>query len=103
MENERVVKSVRNETNRLANAEYANQMKTANAAFDQIYAMRRVVEKYGMDGLAPALQEIIRLRVMHPDATLKELGEKASPPLSKSAVYHRIRRIEQLAAGTGVQ
>jgi DNA-binding protein WhiA len=97
MENERVVKSVRNEVNRVTNAEVANQMKAANASVDQIYAMRTVLDKYGMDGIAPALQEIIRLRVAYPGATLKELGEKASPPLSKSAVYHRIRRIEQMA------
>ena len=49
------------------------------------------------DHLPPALQEFIRLRVTYPDATLKELGERATPPLSKSAVYHRVRRIEQMA------
>ena len=97
MEDARVVKSVRNDTNRLINAEVANQIKTANASFDQIYAMRIVLETYGLDNLPPALQEIIRLRAKHPDATLKELGEYASPPLSKSAVYHRVRRIEQMA------
>ena len=97
MEDARVVKSVRNDTNRLINAEVANQIKTANASFDQLYAMRIVLESYGLDNLPPALQEIIRLRVKHPDATLKELGEYANPPLSKSAVYHRVRRIEQMA------
>jgi len=59
--------------------------------------MRRVLEANGLDNLPPALQEIIRLRVAYPDATLAELGKRASPPLSKSAVYHRIRRIEQIA------
>ena len=97
MENERVVKSVRNDVNRMINAEMANQQKTVNASTDQQYAMKAVVDAYGMDGLPPALQEIIRLRAKHPAATLKELGEYASPPLSKSAVYHRVRRIEQMA------
>lgn len=97
MEDARVVKSVRNDTNRLINAEVANQIKTANASFDQIYAMRIVLEAYGADNLPPALREIIMLRAKHPDATLKELGEFANPPLSKSAVYHRVRRIEQMA------
>lgn len=97
MEDARVVKSVRNDTNRLINAEIANQIKTANASFDQIYAMRIVLETYGADNLPPALREIIMLRAKHPDATLKELGEFANPPLSKSAVYHRVRRIEQMA------
>ena len=97
MENARVVKSVRNDVNRQTNAEIANQVKAANASVDQIYAMRAVLETYGPEKLPPALREIIRLRVNYPDATLKELGERADPPLSKSAVYHRIRRIEQMA------
>ena len=98
MENERVVKSVRNDVNRAINAEVANQAKSANAAVDQLFAIREVLEAYGMENLPPALQDFIRLRVKNPDASLKELGMRANPPLSKSAVYHRVRRIEQLAA-----
>jgi DNA-binding protein WhiA len=97
MENERVIKSVRNDVNRITNAEIANQAKSANASVDQIFAIRTVLEAHGMENLPPALQEFIRLRVRYPSATLKELGEMASPPLSKSAVYHRVRRIEQMA------
>ena len=97
LENARVVKSVRNEVNRQTNAEMANQKKAVTASIDQIYAMRTVIETYGVEKLPPALQEIVRLRVAYPDATLKELGERADPPLSKSAVYHHIRRIEQMA------
>lgn len=97
MENERVVKSVRNDVNRRVNAELANQQKATKASIDQIMAIRTVIDRYGMDSMPPALQEYIRLRVAHPDATLKELGEYADPPLSKSAVYHRVRRIEQMA------
>ena len=97
MENARVVKSVRNDVNRQTNAEMANQKKAASASVDQLYAMRSVLEAYGPEKLPPALREVIRLRVAFPDATIKELGERANPPLSKSAVYHRIRRIEQMA------
>lgn len=97
MENARVIKSVRNDVNRQTNAEIANQAKAANASVDQLYAIRTVLETRGIDNLSPALQEFIRLRVAYPDATLKELGERAVPPLSKSAVYHRVRRIEQMA------
>lgn len=97
MENARVVKSLRNDVNRMTNAEVANQAKAANASVDQIYAIRMVLETYGMSNLPPALQEFVKLRVAYPDATLKELGERANPPLSKSAVYHRVRRIEQMA------
>lgn len=97
MENARVIKSVRNDVNRQTNAEIANQAKTSRASMDQLYAIRLVLEANGMENLPPALQDFIKLRVRNPDATLKELGELATPPLSKSAVYHRVRRIEQLA------
>ncbi|ANE22667.1 MAG: DNA-binding protein WhiA [Eggerthellaceae bacterium] len=98
MENVRVIKSVRNDVNRRVNAELANQQKATEASMEQIMAIHAVVDRYGLESLPPALQEFIKLRVSHPDATLKELGEYADPPLSKSAVYHRVRRIEQLAA-----
>ena len=97
LESERVLKSVRNEVNRIANAELANQKKAGSAAADQLHAMRVVIDRHGLDNLPPALKEIIKLRVAFPDATLAELGRYASPPLSKSAVYHRMRRIEQMA------
>lgn len=98
MENERVIKSVRNDVNRQVNAEVANQAKSAEASVDQIIAIQRVVDHYGMGNLPPALRDFIRLRMAFPDATLKELGQHADPPLSKSAVYHRVRRIEQMAS-----
>ena len=98
MENARVIKSVRNDVNRQTNAEIANQAKAASASVDKLFAIRTVLEAHGMGNLPPALQEFIKLRVAYPDATLKELGQRANPPLSKSAVYHRVRRIEQMAA-----
>jgi DNA-binding transcriptional regulator WhiA len=52
----------------------------------------------GLDRLPRALRELADLRLEHPEVSLRELGELADPPLSKSAVYHRIRRIEALAA-----
>jgi len=97
MEEERVVKSVRNDVNRLINAEVANQMKASNAAVDQIVTIRTVVERYGMVNIPPALQDFIRLRLQHPDASMKELGALCDPPLSKSAINHRVRRLEQMA------
>jgi len=46
-----------------------------------------------------SLQEVALLRLRHPDASIRELGELADPPLSKSAVAHRLRRINALAEG----
>lgn len=98
MENERVYKSMRNDVNRKTNAEVANQGKTVDSAVRQVFAIRKVVDAYGIENLPTALQQFIRLRVAHPEASLAELGEFANPPLSKSAIAHRVRRIEQMAA-----
>lgn len=97
LEEERVVKSVRNDVNRQINAELANQQKASKAAIRQLMDIKCVLEQYGMEALPPALQEFIKLRVRNPEATLKELGDMATPPLSKSAVNHRMRRIEAMA------
>lgn len=97
MENERVIKSVRNDVNRRVNAEMANQQKSTDASIDQIMHIRTILDHHDIATLPAGLQEFIRLRVSHPNATLKELGDLADPPLSKSAVYHRVRRIEQMA------
>lgn len=97
MEEQRVVKSLRNDVNRLINAEMANQQKTSKAAGAQIAVIREVLSAYGFEKLPPALQDFIRLRVQHPEASLKELGEMSDPPLSKSAINHRVRRLQQMA------
>jgi DNA-binding protein WhiA len=97
MESVRVTKSVRNDVNRRLNAEMANQAKSIDAALEQVRAIRLLVEGRGIESLPPALQELALLRLSHPDVSLRELGEIACPPLSKSAVYHRVRRIEAIA------
>lgn len=96
LEEVRVVKSVRNDVNRQINAEIANQHKATDAAVRQLFMIRDVLKIHEVSSLPPALQEFIRLRVAYPEASLKELGERHDPPLSKSAVNHRLRRLEQL-------
>lgn len=98
-EDVRVIKGVRNDVNRLVNAETANLQKSAEAAMSQIAAIQHLAETRGLEALPPALRELAALRLENQDASLRELGELAEPPLSKSAVYHRIRRLEELAAG----
>ncbi|MRS11645.1 MAG: DNA-binding protein WhiA [Actinobacteria bacterium] len=96
-EDVRILKEMRNDVNRLVNAETANLQKTAMAAAEQVAAVRFLDRARGLDALPPALREIALLRLEYPDVSLRELGELADPPLSKSAVYHRIRRLEELA------
>ena len=87
---------MRNDTNRRVNAEIANARKTSRAAEEQVAAIRQLVSQRGIEGIPKSLQEVCLLRLKHPEASIKELGEYANPPLSKSAVYHRIRRINEM-------
>lgn len=96
-EDVRIVKSLRNDVNRLVNAEIANQQKASDAALSQIEAINALAMSQGLDNLPPALRELAELRLANPEVSLRELGELADPPLTKSAVYHRVRRIEELA------
>jgi hypothetical protein len=100
-EDVRVMKSVRNRVNRLVNAETANLVKSTDAAMAQLEGISRLAEERGLEALPPALRELAYLRLENPDVSLRELGELADPPLSKSAVYHRIRRLEELAEEAG--
>ncbi len=106
-EDVRIIKSMRNDVNRLVNAETANLQKSAEASAVQIGVIKRLRDTKGLENLPPALQELAELRLEHPDVSLRELGELAEPPLTKSAVYHRIRRLEDLAVelsdGTGAR
>lgn len=93
----RRTKSMRNAVNRRVNAEVANQAKTTNAAIEQLRTIQFLLRYVDIRELPESLQHFIRLRALHPDATLRELGELCDPPLSKSAIYHRVRRLEELA------
>ena len=50
-----------------------------------------------MENLPPKLAEIAALRLEHPEATIKELGEYLVPPLTKAGVNGRLARIEKMA------
>lgn len=92
----RQVKSVKNTVNRAVNAEMANQRRASGAAAEQLAMIDRIEAGPGFEGLPPALRELCELRRAHPDLSLQELGAQARPPLSKSAVYHRILRLEHI-------
>ncbi|MDO5044217.1 MAG: DNA-binding protein WhiA [Coriobacteriia bacterium] len=97
IENIRVIKALRGDVNRQVNAEIANQARASQAAMAQLDMIKLIDERLGIDELPLALRNLARLRLSHPELSLRELGEMADPPLSKSAVYHRIRRLEEIA------
>jgi len=96
-ENARVLKGMKNQVNRLVNCETANLGKTADAALRQVRNIRLIEERTGLDVLDPSLAEVARLRLENPDINLKELGEIMAPPLGKSGVNHRLRKIDEIA------
>ncbi|WEV45532.1 DNA-binding protein WhiA [Streptococcaceae bacterium ESL0687] len=96
-ENAKIIKEMRNQANRRANFETANLGKTVNASYDMIEKIKLLDEKLGLDQLPENLSEIARIRLKNPDLTIKELGETMSPPLGKSGVNHRLRKLSQLA------
>ncbi|MDK2895728.1 MAG: cell division protein WhiA [Moorella sp. (in: firmicutes)] len=95
-ENALIFKEMRNRVNRLVNCETANLSKTVETGLRQAENIRYLVATLGWDGLPAGLQEIAALRLQHPEASLKELGEMLVPPVGKSGVNHRLRRLEHL-------
>jgi len=96
-ENARVYKDMRNRVNRLVNCDTANLGKTVSAGVRQEEHIRLVVQRFGLETLSPPLRQVARLRLQYPEVSLRELGELAQPPLSKSCVNHRLRKLEQIA------
>ncbi len=97
LEDIRILKEVRNNINRIVNCETANLSKTINAAIRQIKNIEYIDKVRGIDYLPDSLVEIARLRITHKEASLKELGEMLNPPVGKSGVNHRLRKIEKIA------
>ena len=97
-EDVRIVRDMRNSVNRLVNCEQANLNKTVDAATKQLEAILLLDREVGLTALPERIQEIASLRLDHPEASLKELGELVpGKGLSKSAVNHRMRKLTQMA------
>ncbi len=97
LENRRILREVRGSVNRKVNCETANIEKTARAAAEQIESIRLIQQKRGLGSLPDDLDEIARLRLEYPMATLYELGQMLEQPIGKSGVNHRFRKIHALA------
>ena len=97
LENVRILKEMRNSVNRKVNCETANISKTVSAAVKQIEDITYIKNKTGFSGFTNGLEEIAQLRLEHPDATLKELGMMIDPPVGKSGVNHRLRKLSEIA------
>ncbi len=97
LENLRILKEMRNSVNRRVNCETANIAKTVNAAAKQVEDIEYIRAHYGLQNLSQGLREMAEIRLENQDLPLKELGECFSPPIGKSGVNHRLRKLSELA------
>ncbi len=96
LEDIRIRKQARGAANRAINCDEHNFQRMLDAADTQVEGIRRYVIVKGMRSLPPALQEIAQKRLDNADLSLVELGQQFEPPLSKSAVNHRMRRLMEI-------
>lgn len=96
-ENVRIVKELHNGVNRQLNCDESNTDKTVKAAENQIRDINYLRESIGLERLPRTLQQVAEARLNNPDANLTELGELLDPPIGKSGVNNRLRRLSQMA------
>lgn len=95
--NARAEKELRNGVNRRVNCESANLDKAVDAAGGQLEAIRRLYELGRVEDLTPQLKETIILRETYPELTLAQLAEEFDPPVTKSCLNHRLRKLVELS------
>ena len=93
----KVEKDLRNGVNRRVNCETANLTKVVDASMGQMAAIRVLEEAGELDKLPGKLRETALLRKENPEATLQELAAMLEPPITKSAINHRMRKLLELA------
>ncbi|RVU55084.1 DNA-binding protein WhiA [Anaerosphaera multitolerans] len=96
-ENVRVFKALNNQVNRIVNLETANMNKTIDASLSQIEDIEFINRTIGLDKLPENLQEVAKIRLENDSISLKEIGEKLNPPIGKSGVNHRLKKIKDIA------
>ncbi len=95
--NARAEKELRNGVNRRVNCEAANLDKAVDAAQEQLEAIRRLYRLDRVESLPAALKETIVLRETYPELTLSQLAEEFEPPITKSCLNHRLRKLVELS------
>ena len=99
MENIRISKQMRGQANRAINCDEHNSDRMVNAAADQVEAIKQIALHQALSSLPPALYAAARLRLDNPELSLTELGQMMDPPVGKSGMNHRMRRLMDLARG----
>lgn len=97
LENVRILKEMRNSVNRKVNCETANINKTVSAAIKQVSDIELIRDTLGLEQLPEPLREVAVARLEHREATLLDLGAYLNPPVGKSGINHRLRKLAVLA------
>ena len=97
LENIRIIKDMRNSANRQSNCDSANINKMVRTAARQVDDIRYIEEHFGFEQLPPQLREMAQVRLENPDVSLQELGTYLDPPVGKSGVNHRLRKLKEIA------
>lgn len=95
--NIKILKDVRNKTNRIANCDIANIEKAINAAGKQIADIELIERTIGFGELTKELREIAEMRLENPELSLRELGQMLPKPIGRSGVNHRMMKLAAIA------
>ena len=101
LQQSKVEKDMRNAVNRRVNCDSANADRIVSAALEQLDMIRRIETEVGLDALPEALQDTAMLRIANPEASLSELASLAYPPVSKSCMSHRLKKLLEYSEETG--
>ena len=93
----KIEKDMRNSVNRKVNCDTANVSKTVEAAQKQIEIIQHLSENGGLDRLPEKLRETAVLRLENPELSIAELAAACTPPVTKSCLNHRLRKLNEMA------
>ncbi len=97
LENLRIEKGLRSDVNRRVNCDTANINKSLAASARQLEDIRYLIQVRGLGRLPEKLRQAAEIRLEYPELNLKELGEMLDPPVGKSGINHRLRKLQELA------
>ncbi len=98
LENIRIYRGISGEVNRSVNCETANLNRTVTASVEQVRDIEKIRDTIGLERLPAPLREMARVRLEYPDLPLRDLGEHLNPPVGKSGVNHRLRKLRAIAS-----
>jgi len=99
----KIEKEVRNTVNRKVNCDTANVTKIVDAAAAQLAAINAIIEKGAFEALPDKLLQTAKLRLEYPEMSIKELADAMMPPVSKSCLNHRLRKLIDMSAELGIK